>query len=168
MLLRYLTQRSYWKYRWLVLQTQLGWSVPGYVQRGRVRQRLGDDMFTARLQLHYGAASGAFFFMGLLFLRFASGWTGSLATLILLLATIYFGLRCMRVPDLYQPVARSPVMQRAWAELSIENVVVASVEDPLMIDYWDAVDPLGPLSLREKVQWHWRELRQRYKAKRLG
>lgn len=164
MRLRYLTQLSYWKYRWIALQTQLGWDVPGYVQRARARARFGDDMYTARLQLHYGAATFAFFVLGLLFLAFASGWAGAFTTLLLLVATVYFGARTMRVPYLYQPVASSPGMQRAWAELPAENVVVASVEDPLMIDYWDAVDPLGPLAFRDKVQWHVRGWRKALKS----
>lgn len=161
MRLRYLAQSSYWKYRWIALQTQLGWDTPGYVQRARARQKMDDDTYTARLQLQYGATAFGFFLLGLLFLAFSSGWAGALSTLGLLVATIYFGARTMRVPYLYQSVASSPGMQRAWAELSPENVVVAHVEEPLMIDYWDAVDPLGSLAFRDKVQWHLREWLQR-------
>ena len=86
-----------------------------------------------------------------------SGLVGALTTLALLVATVYFAARTMRVPYLYQSVASSPAMQLAWAQLSPENAVVAHVEQPLMIDYWDAMDPLGPLSLRDKMRWHLRE-----------
>ena len=168
MRLRYLTQSSYWKYRWLSIQTQLGWDVPRYVQRTRARQRFGDEMFTARLQLHYGAAAAAFFILGLLFFGFSSGLSGALTTLMLLVSTVYFGIRCMRVPYLYQPVASSPGMQRAWAELPADNEIVVRVEKPLMIDYWDAVDPLGSLAFRDKVQSRTREWLQRYTTARLG
>ena len=168
MRLRYLTQLSYWKYRWIELQTQLGWDVPGYVQRSRDRHRLGDDMFTARLQLHYGAAAAAFFCLGLLFLMFASGWMGSFTTLILLAATAYCGVKCMRVPYLYQLVASSPAMQRAWTQLPPQNAIVANVGEPFMIDYWDAVDPLGSLAFRDKVQWHVRAWIERQKTSRVS
>lgn len=155
--LRYLAQSSYWKYRWLCFVTALGWTEPNYVQRMRARERFGDDMYTARLQLHYGSTTFLLFVLCLLFIVFGSGLVGALTTLALLVATVYFAARTMRVPYLYQSVASSPAMQLAWAQLSPENAVVAHVEQPLMIDYWDAVDPLGPLSLRDKMRWHLRE-----------
>ena len=161
MRLRYLAQSSYWKYRWLCLVTALGWNEPNYVHRARARSRLGDDMYTARLQLHYGATTFLLFVLGMLFLVFGSGWVGALTTLALLVSTVYFAARTMRVPYLYQSVASSPAMQLAWAQLSPDNAVVANVAQPLMIDYWDAVDPLGPLSLRDKMRWHLREWAQR-------
>lgn len=159
MRLKTFAQPSYWKYQWLSFQTKMGWDKPSYVHRAKARKEQGDEMYTARLQLQYGATAVIFFVLSLVFLMFGSGLVAVGVTLLLLLATFYFGVRTMRVPFLYQPIARSVAMEKAWRALPADNSVVAYVEEPLMIDYWEAVDPLASLSMREKAIWHLNEWR---------
>lgn len=161
MRLRYLVQASYWKYLGVSLLSSVGWSVPGYVARANARQRMGDEQYIARLQLQYGATALALLLPAATFLILGTGITGALTTLALFIGVVYFGIRVLRVSSLYQPVASSVGMQRAWAQLPADNAVVLHVQDPLMIDYWDAVDSLKTLPLRGRMQWHLREWLQR-------
>lgn len=143
------------------LLSGIGWDVPNYVARTAARQKLGNEHYMIRLQLRYGIAGAVLLCASLLSLMLGTGAGWSLTALVLLLGTVYFGIRVLRVPFLYQPVASSIGMQRAWSQLPSDNAVVLHVKEPLMIDYWDAVDPQKTLSLRARWHWHLREWLQR-------